>query len=90
MIGFVYILQSRKNGRYYIGSSNEVARRKSEHDRGHVIATRNLRPLKLVFHQEYETIGIARKVEYWLKRLKDKQILEKIVASGEITKDFTG
>ena len=89
MSGFVYILQSGKNGRFYIGSSNDVVRRKSEHDRGHVVATRNLRPLELVFFKEYSAVAVARTVEHWLKRLKDRRILERIIANSAISKDFT-
>ena len=84
MKGFVYILQSLKNGRYYIGSTNDVKRRFEEHCRGHVAATKYLLPLELKFFQEYESIELARKIEYRLKKFKSKKIIERIILEKEI------
>ncbi len=88
MQGFVYILQSKRNDRYYVGSTNNVDRRKSEHDRGNVVATRSLRPLELVFQQVYPSLQVARQMEHWLKRLKDRRILDKIIIDGRIQKEL--
>ena len=84
MKGFVYILQSKKNGRYYIGSTNDLERRFEEHVEGIVEATRNLRPLFLVFRQAYKTLREARQVEWKLKSFKRKDIIDRIVAEKEI------
>jgi putative endonuclease len=84
MRGFVYILHSAKNGRYYIGSTNSVDRRLKEHVEGIVKATCNLRPLSLVFQQEYKTLCEARQVERKLKRFKRRDIIERIVKEKEI------
>ncbi|MBI4185797.1 GIY-YIG nuclease family protein [Candidatus Berkelbacteria bacterium] len=87
MKGFVYILRC-KNDRYYIGSSVNIRRRKIEHDRGHVAATRHLRPLELVFYQEYPSTLEAGRIERWLKQLKDRTILDQIVADRHIIRQF--
>lgn len=84
MRGYVYILQSIKNGRYYIGSSIDVNNRFSEHSNGLVRATKFLLPLKLVFSKEYSTVNEARKIEYKLKRFKSRKILEKIITDNDI------
>jgi putative endonuclease len=84
MIGYVYILQSEKNNRYYIGSTVHLQRRVDEHNAGETKATRNLRPWKLVFAQEYTDLSLARKIEYMLKKFKSRIILEKIIADGVI------
>jgi predicted GIY-YIG superfamily endonuclease len=80
----VYILRCA-NGRYYIGSTNDIARRKNEHDEGRVLATTHLRPLELVLFQKYETLPIARRMEYKLKQLKRRDIIEKIIENQQIT-----
>ena len=65
-----------KNGRYYVGSTNEIERRFAEHCRGHVTATKYLLPLERKFFQEYESIELARKIEYRLKKFKSKKKLK--------------
>ncbi|MBK6912191.1 MAG: GIY-YIG nuclease family protein [Ignavibacteriales bacterium] len=42
---FVYILQSLKDNKRYIGSTNEIQRRVEEHNSGKVKSTRNRSPL---------------------------------------------
>ncbi|MBK5215567.1 MAG: GIY-YIG nuclease family protein [Candidatus Pacebacteria bacterium] len=76
---YVYILQSERNSRYYIGSTNNLERRLLEHNSGHTKSLRNLLPMILVFNQGYEKIGEARKMELRLKRLKSRIIIESII-----------
>ncbi len=83
-MNIVYILQSEKNGRYYIGSTNNMERRLLEHNSGKTKSLLYLRPMKLVFKKEYASLGDARKVEKNLKKLKNRDIIERIVADGEI------
>jgi putative endonuclease len=86
MRGYIYIIQSQNNGRYYIGSSkNPETRLNILHNQGKVKATKYLIPWKLMFMQKYENLTVARKVEYKLKSLKSRQILEKIIKSGVCT-----
>ena len=80
----VYILKSQKNLRYYIGSTNDISRRLRQHCKGDVKATMNIRPLELVFFQNYDQLAIARKIEYKLKKLKNKNILERIIKEKAI------
>ena len=80
----VYFLYSEKADRYYIGSTNDAERRLCEHNSGKCSSTKFLAPLKLVFFQKYESLSDARKVEYKLKKLKSRVIIEKIIAEGKI------
>jgi putative endonuclease len=75
----LYILQSLKNLRYYIGSTIDIERRLVEHNSGKSKYTSATRPYKLVFKQEYPSILLARRIEYKLKKLKSKEIIEKII-----------
>ena len=56
----VYILQSRKNGRYYIGCTKDVAQRLQQHNLGMTKSTRNLRPWRLVYSETFGTRIEAR------------------------------
>lgn len=80
----VYILQSIKSGKYYIGSTNDIERRIAEHNSGKTKSLRYLRPLKVVFNKTYPNISDARKIEWRLKQFKNKDILERIIKDGEI------
>jgi len=80
----VYILKSAKNGRYYIGSTNDLERRLVEHNSGKIKSLRNIRPLIVVFKKQFKYIEEARKVEQRLKKFKNKNILDKIIQDQEI------
>jgi len=77
----VYILQSKKNNRFYIGSTNNLERRFEQHNKGLVISTKNIRPLELKAVIPCTTIEEARICEHRLKDYKSKKIVEKVVIS---------
>ena len=81
---YIYILQSLKNGGYYIGSTGDVFRRLDEHNAGKTKSLKYLRPLSLVFKQAFNSEVDARKVERHLKKMKNKNIIESIIKDGAI------
>jgi len=83
-MAYVYILQSQINARYYIGSTNDFSRRIDEHNQGKSAYTKLTRPFDLVFSKKYLTLKEARQVEYKLKKLKSRKIIEMIVKDKEI------
>ncbi|KKR31469.1 MAG: Excinuclease ABC subunit C [Candidatus Gottesmanbacteria bacterium GW2011_GWC2_39_8] len=84
MSGTVYILQSLVNLRYYIGSTSDFNRRIIEHQSGKSKYTKLIKPFKVVFRQEFASIIEARRIEYKLKKLKSRTIIEKIIKDGFI------
>jgi putative endonuclease len=58
-MAFVYILQSEMTGRFYIGSTEDLEIRLSEHLRGHSPATRGRRPWKLVHTEQFASLLTA-------------------------------
>ena len=63
---YVYILQSIKDGRTYIGYTNDLSERLKRHNAGSVTATKHRRPLKLLFSEDLPTEKEAKKREkYW-------------------------
>lgn len=79
-----YILQSDKDGSYYIGSTENVDKRLIKHNKGYSRYTKSKRPWKLIYKEEYQTLSEAKKREYYLKSLKSKIAIEKLIKSGAI------
>ncbi|MCC6639335.1 GIY-YIG nuclease family protein [Candidatus Falkowbacteria bacterium] len=67
MKGYVYVLVSEKDGKTYVGSTNDFARRFQEHTTGKVAATRHRLPLTCFKLEDYETVEEARLRELFLK-----------------------
>lgn len=80
MKGYLYILQSQTNGRYYIGSTNNWKRRIEEHNKGNSPYTRTTRPWVVKYLKEFETLVEARKEEMILKRMKSRKVIEELIA----------
>jgi putative endonuclease len=55
----VYVLYSLRDGRLYIGSTADIARRLADHNRGKVKSTKHRRPFKLVYYEEFELKSAA-------------------------------
>jgi putative endonuclease len=62
-----YILKSAKDGKLYIGSTGNLARRLREHENGSVRSTRHRRPLELVYKEEFATKEKTSKRERYFK-----------------------
>lgn len=82
--GFVYILKSNNCQRYYTGSTKNVNLRLIEHNSGKVTATRNKGPWEICLLQSYDDIKIARRIEYKIKKMKSRRIIEKMIKDKEI------
>ncbi len=74
-----YILQSSSTGKFYIGSALELARRLSEHERGHSPYTRGRGPWKLVYREDYATLAEARRRERELKSRKSRRAIAELI-----------
>jgi len=62
----VYILQSLKDGRTYVGFAENVEERLIRHNQGYVNATKHRRPFKVLFTEQVRDMQEAKKrEEYW-------------------------
>jgi putative endonuclease len=52
---FVYILKSKKDGRLYIGCTNNLKKRIKEHNLGLVRSTKSRRPFQLIYFEGYRS-----------------------------------
>ncbi len=84
-MAWVYILQSKTNGRFYIGSTSDLQRRLDQHSSGHTQTTDRMGPSNLVLSQEYTSLKEARSVEKKIKKLKRRDYVEKMIRDGRIT-----
>ncbi len=80
---YVYILRSESSGRYYIGQSGNPELRLEYHNTIEKGFTARYRPWRLVWKKGVETREEAKMIEARIKRRKDRNYVEKIVA-GEI------
>jgi putative endonuclease len=79
-MAFVYILQSESTRRFYVGSTDDLDRRLSEHHRGHSPATRGRGPWKLVHTENFESLLEARRRELAIKRWKSAKLITALIA----------
>jgi putative endonuclease len=83
-MAWVYILQSLRDKRYYIGSTTNLVARLKHHQGGFTHSTHRFGDISCVFSQEYNTLEEARSIERKLKKLKRRDYLEKIIVEGKI------
>jgi putative endonuclease len=81
MAYFTYIIKSKINDRYYIGSSDNLARRLTLHNEGNTISTKAYIPWELVYFETFETKSEALIREKHLKKMKSKKYIEWLVES---------
>lgn len=65
---YVYILKSEKDEKLYIGSTNNLRRRLSEHNDLKVRSTKSRAPFKLKYYEAFSNEKDARHREWSLKK----------------------
>lgn len=73
---YVYFLELN-NGDIYVGSTNDLKRRKQSHDNGGVNSTKPHLPITLKSYVAVETESIARELEKYFKSGSGKAIAMK-------------
>ena len=67
---YVYILQSKKDGKYYIGYTSNLESRLAYHNSGQQRSTKHRIPFEMVYFEKYETRREALKREKEIKSYK--------------------
>ena len=83
-MAYIYILQSETTGRFYVGSTNDLDRRLSEHARNHTPSTRQRGPWKLVYREEFATLAQARQRESEIKRWNSARLIREMIAHSSV------
>ena len=76
-IYFVYVLESERDGKRYIGFTNDVHRRLTEHNLGRSFATSFRLPMKLIYLEGCTNEEDARRREGYLKTTRGRRFLAK-------------
>ena len=78
----VYILESLKNGRYYVGYSNDLEKRIKQHNSGYTKGSRHLAPFKLVYKEEFDNLTDAVRRELYIKKQKSRKFIRGLINLG--------
>ena len=82
MVYFVYILESLKDGSYYVGSTNDIKDRVLRHNQGRTKYTKAKRPWELVYNEEFPDRSSAMKRENEIKRHKRRAFIEDLIRTS--------
>ena len=73
---FTYVLESKKDNKLYVGFSSNLKSRLKKHNDGFVKATKNRRPLKLVYYEACLNQQDATKREKYFKNFYGKMFIK--------------
>jgi putative endonuclease len=76
---FVYILQSRASGRFYVGQCDHLIERFHEHQRGANLATRNRGPWWMPYYEIHSSRSEALQREREIKSKKSADSIRRII-----------
>jgi len=78
---FVYVLKSKKDGKFYTGITNNLEHRLAEHNRGKssTSSTKNRGPFIIIYFEKVENRRVARKREKYLKSGSGREFIKKYI-----------
>ena len=76
----VYVLKSVKDGRHYIGYTNDLERRLSDHNRGKSRSVRNRGPFEIIYKEVCSDEILAKERERQIKSYKGGEAFKKLIA----------
>ena len=79
MAYFVYVLQSLKDGRYYIGVTSNIKKRLEFHNSGKQRSTKKRIPFKLIYFEECVDKLAALRREKQIKSFKGGEAFTKLI-----------
>ncbi len=72
---YVYVLESMKDNKRYIGYAPNLRQRLEAHEKGKSLATAPRRPFKLVYFEGCTNLKDARRREHYLKGTQGRRFL---------------
>ena len=76
---YVYVLESNKDKKLYIGYTRDLKRRFEQQLNGQVKSTKNRLPVQLIYYEAYRDNRDATKREYFLKRGRGRELLKALL-----------
>ena len=90
LVYYIYIIYSEKLNRFYVGTTDDVTRRIVQHNNAFYLTSFTAKGipwvLKLCF--ECQSSEKAYLLERFIKKMKSKVFIEKIIANEDILKDI--
>ncbi len=87
MLYYTYVLYSLKDGKLYIGSTSDILRRISDHNRGKVKSTRYRVPFNLVHYESFDSksasLARERESKQELKSIKMRDFKRELRSQGK-------
>lgn len=77
MFFWVYVLESYKDEKRYVGYTNDINKRLKEHKEGKVISTKPRRPFKLIYIEGCTNQQDAMRREKYMKTTDGRRFLSK-------------
>jgi putative endonuclease len=87
---FVYILRSIKNDGLYVGLTNNLPRRFSEHNRKKSFSTKSYAPWQLIFYEAYLNKDDAERRERYLKTNQGARVVKRMLKEYFYKKEKRG
>ena len=75
---YVYVLSSINFKKSYVGCTDHIERRLTEHNSGKMTYTKRYKPWKLIYTEEFATLAEARKRELYLKTGAGRRFLKTV------------
>jgi len=72
---YVYVLESKKDGKKYIGYTNNLKKRIEEHKKGFSFATKFRLPFELIYFEGCKNMQDAKRRENYLKTTQGARFL---------------
>jgi len=79
---YVYVLISLRDNKFYIGFSEDVQQRFSEHNSGKNVSTKSRRPFKLLYYEAHLSKEDALRRERYFKTAKGKTTLGQMLRNS--------
>jgi len=76
---FTYVLYSDKYKRLYIGQTDDLTGRLSQHNMGKVTSTKPYKPYRIIYCEKFSTRHEAVNREKFLKAKKSRTFLKKFI-----------
>ena len=79
---YVYILQSLKDKKLYIGFSTDLRKRVHDHNTGGTRSTKPRRPFRLIYYEAHISEKDARRREGYFKTEKGKSTIRQMLRNA--------
>ncbi|MBZ0326719.1 MAG: GIY-YIG nuclease family protein [Altibacter sp.] len=80
---FVYIIESERDGTYYIGQSDNLEKRLELHNNGFSKYTSRKLPWKLVYYESYPSRKESIVRERFLKQQRNREFYKRLIENKE-------